>query len=118
MELLVTNVQATVKSNATIFVQWDSDPSPCKQSDIDYVVEYQLIYLDQCSQEMDNDMQLSTSSKYKLLSNLDYHSTYIIQVTAIRNGIEIPSTVATINATTQQAGKTITIGLFLNITLK
>ena len=114
VDLLVTNIQATANETA-LLVQWDSDSSPCKQSDIDYVVEYQLINLDQCSQVMDNDMYFNTLTQSTILSNLEYHSNYTIQVTARRNGVEIQSTVATTNATTQQGGKSLTIGLFLNI---
>ena len=105
MELLVTNVRATAKSSITILVQWDSDPSPCKQSYIDYVVDYQLKNLDQCSEVMGNHMQLRSSSISTMISNLEHYSMYSIQVTAWRNGVEISSTTATTTATTQQAGK-------------
>ena len=105
MEQLITNVQTTANNNI-ILVQWDSDPSPCKQSDIDYIVEYQLINLDQCSQATEDLFQptVSTSASSNI-SNLDYHSTYTMQVTARRNGVEIPSTTVTARATTQEAGK-------------
>ena len=102
MEHLVTNVQATAKNN-TIRVQWNSDASPCRESGINYVVRYTLI--NQCSQVMDNQLHLNTLSKSAMLSNLEYHSTYTVQVTARRNGGEIPSTKATATATTQEAGK-------------
>ena len=114
MKRLIINVQTTAKDNI-IYVQWNSDPSPCKQSDIDYVVTYTLI--SQCSQVVGSQSQLTTSSKSAILSNLEYHSNYTIQVTARRNDIEIPSTAAATNATTQQGGKNITIRLVLNTTL-
>ena len=87
----------------TLYVQWDPVRSPC---DIDYIVEYRLVVLEACPKKTAHNVfhrNLSIDTSYSI-QNLGYYSTYLVQVTARQNGVEMNSTTASTIATTPDRG--------------
>ena len=87
----------------TLHVRWDPVISPC---DIDYIVEYRLVVLEACPEKTANNVfhrNISIDKSYSI-QNLGYFSTYLVQVMARQNGVEMKSTTAFGTATTPDRG--------------
>ena len=100
----MSNIDVTADNNS-FHVKWDPVTSQCAKY-VSYTVQYKLIKRDQCSEVMNNPFQtLSSVDASICITNLEYYSTYTIQVTAGLNGAVITSTMASENGTTQENGK-------------
>ena len=98
----ITNMNVIADKN-TLLVQWDPVTSPC---DISYIILFKLMNRDQCYEVMDCPFQtLSLTDTSTRITNLEYHSTYTIQVTARQNGEVVTSTMASEKGTTKETGK-------------
>ena len=100
----VSNMNVMADNN-TLLVQWDPVTGP-PPNNLSYIVRYKLINRDQCQDVTDYPFQTLSSTDASIrITNLEYFSTYTIQVIARQNGDAVTRTMASGKGKTKETGK-------------